>query len=283
MGNIPKSNYYKNAILKEFPDSDYAKLINNPNYIKQLEAKKNKLENYYSNTYRAYRMNQFKIVISRCEQSDSLFPDNKLKPKFAYLRATAIGKSREIQYYEAALNDVIAKFPADEVKVEAEETLALIAALKITLADTLSQSDTVTSPGEGISKEEEKKSPELYSLNKESTHYYVMVVADSIINVDDLKRELSDYNAKFFRLKKLRTSNMLLNTELHIIMVKNFGDSENGIDYFKSIRENLSSLPSLPKDKYREFIISAENFPVLYKDKQIDEYLSFFQKNYLEG
>ncbi|MBL4658174.1 MAG: tetratricopeptide repeat protein [Flavobacteriales bacterium] len=286
MGKIPKSNYYKNAILKEFPDTDYAKLINNPNYIKQLEAKQNKIETYYSNTYRAFKMNQFGIVISRCEQSDSLFPDNKLMPKFAYLRATAIGKSREIGQFEIALMDVIVKFPNDEVKEDAEETLALIAALKIALADTTSAKvDSIPKSPDGLSKEKEEKDkrPDLYSLDKGSTHYYVMVIPDSVINVEDLKRELSNYNTKFFRLKKLRTSNLLLDTELHIIMVKNFGDSDNGIDYFNSIRENLSALPSLPEGKYQEFIISAENFPVLYKDKQIDQYLSFFQKNYLGG
>jgi len=84
-------------------------------------------------------------------------------------------------------------------------------------------------------------------------------------------------------MKKLRTSNLLLNTDLHIILVKNFGNSSNGIDYFETIRENISAIPSLPKDQYQQFIISAENFPVLYKEKQIDEYLGFFQKNYLGG
>jgi tetratricopeptide (TPR) repeat protein len=284
MNNMPKANYYENAILKEFPDSDYAKLIRNPNYIKQLEAKKNKLENYYSDTYRAYRADQYPVVISRCEQSDSLFKKNKLRPKFSYLRALAIGKHQDVAQFEAALKDVIAKFPGDEVKVEAEQTLAWIAILKTRLQDSLIEEDSISSSSDSVTVEmDDKEEEEIYSLNKATTHYYVIIVPDTAVNIEDLKREVSDFNAKFFRFKKLKTSNMLLNTEMHIILVKNFGDSSNGIDYFKSIRENISAIPALPKEGYQQFIISAENFPVLYKEKEIDVYLAFFQKNYLEG
>jgi hypothetical protein len=42
-------------------------------------------------------------------------------------------------------------------------------------------------------------------------------------------------------------------------------------------------IPALPKQGYQQFIISSENFPVLYKDKEVDVYLGFFEKNYMEG
>jgi tetratricopeptide (TPR) repeat protein len=286
MNKIAKSNYYKNAILKDFPDSDYAKLIMNPDYIKQLEAKKNKLEHYYSDTYRAYRAGQYPVVIGRCEQSDSLFTKNPLKPKFAYLRALAIGKHQDVSEFEAALKDVIARFPGDDVKVEAEETLALISALKTRLQDSLSQKEVNASAepdNSSVEPEDQMEEEEIYSLNKATTHYYVIIVPDTVVNIEDLKRQVSDFNANFFRMEKLRTSNMLLNTEMHIILVKNFGNSTKGIDYFKSIRENISVIPALPKQGYQQFIISSENFPVLYKDKEVDVYLGFFEKNYMEG
>ena len=75
---------------------------------------------------------------------------------------------------------------------------------------------------------------------------------------------------------------MLLNSNKHLIMVKYFKDSDIGIDYYKSIGVNIKSIPSLTEGKFEEFIISVENFPILYKDKQVDEYLSFFSSNYLE-
>jgi len=285
LDKIAKSNYYKNAILKEFPDSDYAKLIMNPDYIKQLEAKKNKLEHYYSDTYRAYRAGQYPVVIGRCEQSDSLFKKNPLEPKFAYLRALAIGKHQDVAQFEAALKDVIARFPSDGVKVEAEETLALISAMKTPLQDSLSQKKVnafAESDSSSVEAEGKIENEEIYSLNKATTHYYVIIVPDTVVNIEELKRQVSDFNATFFRLDKLRTSNMLLNTEMHIIMVKNFGDSAKGMDYFKSIRENFSEIPALPKGGYQQFIISSENFPVLYKDKEVDVYLGFFENNYIE-
>ncbi|MBL4752156.1 MAG: tetratricopeptide repeat protein [Flavobacteriales bacterium] len=281
LDKVPKSNYYKNAILKEFPDSDYAKLINNPDYIKQLEARQNKLENYYSDTYRAYRANQYVVVINRCEQADSLFKKNELKPKFSYLRALAIGKHQDISHFEAALKDVIAKYPNDPVRVEAQKTLALIASLKTTLQTSMEDGDSLSSTTNAGGTEDISDGP--YSLDKGTAHLYVIVVPDSAVNINDLKKDISNFNTQFFRMERLKTSNLLLNTELHIILVKNFGDSKKGIKYFEAISENISTIPSLPKEGYQQFIISKDNLPVLYKEKAVDGYLGFFQKNYLGG
>jgi len=269
-GNKNRSEYYKNMILKEFPNSDYAKIIVNPAYIRQLEADAKKMERYYSATYRAYEHNQFQMVIERCNGADSLFPNNKLEPKFDYLRALAIGKSRNLAEFEAALKEVIVNHPNDEVKPEAEATLALIANVKETLKDT-----------SGIQNDAPKV--DIFTVNKDQTHYYVLVVPDSVVDINKLKKDVSNYNAQYFRLNKLNTDNMLLDLEYHLIIVKKFRDSEKGIDYYESVKQNFSALKELPNDSYQQFVISSENFPVLYKDKKIENYLAFFQKNYLNN
>ena len=148
----------------------------------------------------------------------------------------------------------------------------LIATVKAALSDTVNQPDILSS----------SKEKTIYSIEKKVKHYYVIIISDTVVDINKLKIEIADYNAKFFSIKNLNTENMLLTSDQHLIIVKNFQNSEIGIDYYKSIGVNIKAIPSLTEGKFEEFIISAENFPILYKEKQVDEYLSFFSTNYLE-
>ncbi len=269
-GRINKANKYRDIILNEYPDSDYAKLIQNPEYIKTLKAKKNKIEKYYDQTYRAYEHNQYQLVISRCAVSDSLFPKNKLQAKFDYLKALSIGKSKNIIEFEKALKEVVAKHPNDEVKPRAEATLALIAKVKTTLKDT----------GSSVTK---TPSPAMYSYNRKLAHYYIIVVPDSVIDVNKLTIDFSNYNSKFFSLSKLQTKSMLLDEETHLIIIQKFSDGNKAIKYYDSIKQNRKEIAALPPGDFPQFIISSANFPLFYKEKKVENYSAFFQDKYLSN
>ena len=268
--NVAKANRYRNIILDEYPNSDYAKLIQNPEYIKTLQAAKNKIERYYDQTYRAYTHGQYELVISRCEVSDSLFPKNKFQAKFDYLEALSIGKSRNILEFEKALQEVVANHPDDEVKPRAEETLALIAKVKMTLKD--SSFSGTSLPAEVI-----------YSYNKKLAHYYIIVVPDSAITLNKLTTDFSNYNSKFFSMSNLQTKSMLLDDDTHIIIIQKFSDGNKAIKYYDSIVQNRKEIVALPPGDFPQFIISSANFPLFYKEKKVENYSAFFQDNYLSN
>ena len=50
MSNQPKSDYYKNILLKDYPDSDYATIIRNPSYAADIAASKSQVEKFYTET-----------------------------------------------------------------------------------------------------------------------------------------------------------------------------------------------------------------------------------------
>ncbi len=268
---IAKANKYRDIILNEYADSDYAKIIQNPEYIKTLQAEKNKIERYYDQTYRAYEHNQYELVISRCAVSDSLFPKNKFQAKFDYLEALSIGKSQNILEFEKALKQVVEKHPNDEVKPRAEATLALIAKIKMTLKDT------------GIVVVSDTSRSEIYSYNSKMAHYYIIVIPDSAITLNKLTTGFSNYNTKFFSLSNLKTKSMLLDDDTHLIIIQKFSNSSKAIKYYDSIKENRKEIDALPPGDFPQFIISSANFPLFYKEKKIENYSAFFQDNYLSN
>jgi len=270
MDSIDKAEYYKNLLVNEFPESDYAKLLLNPDYYKELEAEKNRAITLYNETYDHYTSGHYYTVYSNSNRALSTFeePEETLA-KFEYLRALAIGKIEVVDSLQAALEILVAKYPDSEVKPLAQNIL-----------------DYLTGPIDTTSTEEEPEEVydlAMYEFNNSSKQIFALVVDDANVNINALKVRISDFNSKFFSLSNISITNILLNTTSHFVMVGNFEDIESALNYFHTIMKNEYVFANLSEDDYSGFIIAQENYPVFYKDKDIKKYLAFFKQNYLEN
>jgi hypothetical protein len=112
-------------------------------------------------------------------------------------------------------------------------------------------------------------------------HFYVLVVNDELVDVDALKVKISDYNAKFHDLDNLMVNSLMLDNGKEMITVNNFTNGETAMNYFMGILNSKYIFTKLENaGEYFNFVISVENYPVLYKNKDIQQYLRFFEKNY---
>ena len=55
---------YQQKITNEFPESVYAKILNNPDYIKEIEAEEKRIIRHYEETYELFRMGNYTEVIN---------------------------------------------------------------------------------------------------------------------------------------------------------------------------------------------------------------------------
>ena len=86
--NLEKANYYKNIILNNFPESDYAEIIKDPNYYKKIEERNKAGEILYKQTYEAFQNKNYSIVIENGTEATKSFKKNKdLIARFDYLKA----------------------------------------------------------------------------------------------------------------------------------------------------------------------------------------------------
>lgn len=92
LDSIQKAEYYKNLVLSGFPESDYAKVIENPDYFKELSEQQNEAGKLYEKTYKAYQEGQYFLVINYCDLALVEFAYSEIIPKFLYLKALSIGK-----------------------------------------------------------------------------------------------------------------------------------------------------------------------------------------------
>jgi len=272
--NQPKSDQYKNQILTLYPSSDYAKLLVNPNYYKEINARQSEASKLYIDTYKAFTNQQYYMVINNADIARAKYrSDSLLMPKFDYMRAMALGKIEVVDSLVTAMNKVIKDYPYSTVKPMAENVLAFLGTQKN------SQGEPIVTDSITIADNTAK----LYKFDPNALHFYVLVVNEERVDVDALKVKLSDYNSKFHDLENLMVNSLVLDEGRQMITVNNFNNSKTAMDYFLGILNSKYIFTKLDNaGEYFNFVISVENYPVLYKNKDIPQYLRFFEKNYPE-
>jgi tetratricopeptide (TPR) repeat protein len=122
----PKGDTYKNVVLTDYKDTPFAKIILNPDKELKEDKKVDEIEELYKIAYNLYKDESFDECTCFIE---TLFPeleDSVLIPKFALLRAYAIGKY-DTQLYIAELEKVAVDYPQTE---QGDKALELIKRLK---------------------------------------------------------------------------------------------------------------------------------------------------------
>ena len=161
---------------------------------------------------------------------------------------------------------MVRDYPADPVRMSAQEILDLINATK-----NQNKKDTTSKPLQ-----------KTYLLKADTAHYYIISFANNKLDANKLKIKLSDYNAKYYSTNIFNTNTLFLDTAYQIIVIKEFANKDKGIDYFNGIKENQEVFADFKSLPYQQFIISTDNFTQLYQEKDIPKYLAFFQANYLK-
>lgn len=266
MGSTSKADYYKNLLLNDYPDTEYAKLIRNPDHARESAASKNEVETFYAETYSAYVQGRYEDVIANVQKAEQQYAKNFLMPKFDFLRALAIGKTQGQPAFEGALTQITIKYPKDEVKPKAEEILAI---LKKDAAPP-AKKDSAAVSGE----------KPLYTFTPDAEHSIIIVAAGKRLNITNLKTKLSDFNAKFYGTVALNIGQVGLDADMQIINIKSFSNAEKAIEYYSTLKTNPDVFKNAPEDGYMIFAISNANYQAFYKDKDVMKYMRFFKEMY---
>jgi len=267
MNNQPLSDKYKNIILNDYPDSEIAIIIKNPESVQQANASRNQAANLYTTTYQLYADGKYAEALNNCTSAETQYPKNYLMPQFAYLKALCIGRLQSIDEFERALIQITVKYPKEPVKDKAFEMLDVIAKQK-------NPNTSNTTPIQDSVKAEK------FKFSEEGEYYWVTIVTNGKGDINQFKTSLSDLNSQSFSLLNLSISSVFLDASHQLITVKPFNGKAKAMDYYNFMKNEKELYAVLTEGEYSSFIISAENYTVFYKDKNIEEYKSFFTQKF---
>jgi tetratricopeptide (TPR) repeat protein len=270
--NQPKSDTFKNVILTRYPETDFAKLLVNPNYYKEAQSKRKEVNNLYEDTYKAFINQQYYMVINNADVAMVKYPgDTALIPRFAYLKALSIGKIEVVDSLVAGMQRIISKYAKSPVRPLAQKVLDYLKNQRNSKGEPIiTDSTALPAP---ISK--------LYAFTPNAIHFFVLIADNNKVDINALKIRLADFNSKYHSLETLQVNSLILDGPLEMITVNNFDNDEKAMDYFISIQSNPYIFTKLENvGGYSDFVISAENYPIFYRSKDIKQYQRFFDKYY---
>ncbi len=271
-GDQEQASYYKSLILSNYSDSDYAKVITDPEYFNKIGEGKQKALQLYEKTYKAFTREQYFRVITYANNGLEEFSDDTaIAPRLMYLRAISLGKVDVPDTLYASLKELISLYPASPVVPMAKSIL-----------NTLSTEYGVGEPVAGFNNQADSTQaiPSIYTYDENSMHLVLLIVNSKNVEIDPLKVRLSDFKKKSFSLLNVRIKSLMLDNKTTLITIGNFGNKREAEKFYLALSADEYVFSGLNPDDVDVTTISVGNYPVFYKEKDVDGYLRFFNKYY---
>jgi len=287
IGDKEKSNYYRNLIIRNYPESKYAQYLQNPNFFVEMEARLDSLNRLYQETFRDYKQGRYQNVLSLTSQMKAMKPDTVIVPKIDFMQMVAEGTQTDVHHFESLLKEYLQKYPKEEPSPLANEILKLIQ--DSTLADyqKLVEMGYIS---EDIQNEELMENNAVndefggkFVYDEDLLHYFVIAYPrkdESKIDLNRLKFDIANYNIDHYTKVDYDIEDDNLNDELAFVVVRSMTNKENALIYHGAIIRKASVFQSLKGVEYLNFVISSTNYRTIKSEKSIADYLKFFVKNY---
>ena len=264
------SEKYKSLVLAKYPESNQAKIILDPDYFVKENNKGAEAEQLYAKTFEAYKNGQYQRVMMNTRKAREQYADDTLyMPRFEFLNAVSLGYVEVVDSMAYSLLRLIQKYPESSIKPYALDVL-------LAANDMYSLGLNIESARPKVDTVQEKEYP--YTFNTRD-QYYVVVICNNKVRINPLKVRISDFNKNNFRMDQLTIKNMMLNKQDALITIGNFENLGKAKDYHTAMFLSDYIFGGINSENYQVIEVSIPNFPIFYEQKNVEEYLEFWNLN----
>jgi len=123
--------------------------------------------------------------------------------------------------------------------------------------------------------------PSIYDFDQHAMHLVMIIVNSKNVEVDPLKIRLSDFKKKSFGLLNIRIKSLMLDNKRTLITIGNFENKREAEKFYTALSNDDYVVSGLNPNDYDIVTISIGNYPVFYREKDVEGYLLFFNEYYL--
>lgn len=292
LDNDVKASFYKQVVINEFPESAYARVLQDPAYYAKLEQKGKDAELLYQKAFEAYSRQDFEQTKELTTKGINEFRDVAVYQRFVFLNAMAKGYTESPDAFKEALQEV--KKVVTDRKI-AEATDKMLAQLAKGIVPNREQGEVkrdwkAEDFEKSITKQikESKKHrdtekieiPKSYKMEEDVPHFFAMVLPRDI--KAGIEKSIERFNSEQYSAKNLRVRrrNFSLNTD--IILVESLPNRNEALSYFgQMVIRQKEFMKGVNEVDYDNFIITERNLLKLTADRKLTPYLDFYSYFYL--
>lgn len=263
--NSPKAEVYRQRLLQQFPSSEFARILSDPDYYEKKLAEVKLAEKAYNDAYAAYNEERFQDAISNCNDALRSYPQDQLAPKFLLLHAYSVARTQDERSFKAELSTLIKTWPNTSESRKAAELIAFL---------------NQKTPQLKV-EEDKQMAAELYKADTASIHIFALIIMDPAFNINQATFDVISYNIDNYTNKNYRTEGALSNNKYIMITVSGFSNFSQALNYYNKF--NVAKNIRNPSGKMMmSFIINDSNLKILNKDGNPGRYQIFFKEKYLK-
>ncbi len=250
---------YKEKLVNKYPKSLFAKLAENPNYKQESDEATRRLKRMYEIAYQAYKNGNYDQARPLVTRGIELYPDNPFTDKLKILGILVDGKLEGEARYQYELQNFIKQYPESPLRDYAQKLLDAAMNFQV---------------------KEAQRSGAKFKTYSDQPHFFILIYQNNLNIADSLSGALEQYLQQNYSDKKLNVGNLTFNDRLSLLLVNKFENKNDALAFLTTF-EHTEPLKDLLKDsKYEIFVITEDNFEILYKTKRLDNYLTFFNHYY---
>jgi tetratricopeptide (TPR) repeat protein len=270
MGNTAKAEYYKGQVVSNYPQSDFAKVILNPDYAAQEEVQTQAVQKVYEQAYVLFNQGFYTKSYEYIVLAEEKYPNSTYQPQLSFLKALCIGYLEGEQRMIDALKEVGQKYGGSDVGVEAKEIVAYL--------EGNTENDNTANQANAEQQEAIDAAKSRFEYDVGAAHNFILIVPDTMSSTN-VQLKLSDFNRKYFSTKGFKTSMIPLKDGANMFIVSNVGYATKAMDYYSTFT-NAKEMKTLLNPAFPRFVISYNNYAQFYKDQNVEAYAAFFDENY---
>ncbi|MCA6078316.1 methyltransferase [Fulvivirga sedimenti] len=257
-----KASVYKEKLLNEFPNTTYAHLIRNPNYDLENSQAVAAVKRVYAQAYQLYNQGEYAFALDKLDSALQVSPETSFTPQMDLLRILVLAKNESKETYEGRLESFIQEYPDFPITPYAQELL-----------EKSQNFNTAASRKEVV-----------FSENRNQEHYFVMVY-DNVNGGEQLAvtETIQLYNTLNWDEQQLKLSTLQMEGNRRVSILRSFENGREAYRYFKEFEKKGVIPPATLTTKSYTFVITKDNFDILYQSRDLASYMQFFDKNYRNG
>ncbi len=257
-----RAAHWKDYILNNYPNSDYANYLRDPDYFVKKKEVDALAEQEYVTVLDRYNRGLYYPVITKADQVIDGEKDNVFRSKYILLKAMAMGQTREDKtLLLPVLQMVVDEYPETPEAKRAQEMITVIK----------------NGYSENISVDFVNKYAFDYS---DKENLYVIVFLNPEENSTTAKTRIVDFNREFMSRERLRVDSKLYGegNSQSVILISEFADESKASDYIRTYKKTRKHLLDLQNAKI--FMITPDNLKILFQKRNLAEYEKFYEEYY---
>lgn len=260
--NIDMVALYQQKILNEYPNSNFAKVLGDPDYFKKIEQEEKQFQLLYAEIYNLFDQRQYTRVAELSRKAISDFPEHELVPQFNYMITVSEGVSKDTAIFISDLQKLISKYPNTEISGTASLLVAYL---------------QKASP-EAAKEQKVAEAKAMYTLDLQAEHYVALVIPKTA-NSNQLMFNITNFNIDNYSDNDLKVIKAEIEQKWAMMVIP-FADAATAAEYLNKVRNDSEIWRDVNQLGSSLFIISKQNFELLKKENKLETYQLFFETNY---